>query len=39
MASAIGAEFRDREPVAMKDKLERRDDQRYELDPDSAADS
>lgn len=36
LADAIGAEFRDREPIAMRDKLERRDDRRYELDPDSA---
>lgn len=39
MANAVGAEFRDREPIAMKDKLERRDDQRHELDPDSATDA
>ncbi|WP_416666103.1 DUF6335 family protein [Egbenema bharatensis] len=35
MADAIGVEMRDREPIAMKDKLERRDQKRYELDPDS----
>jgi hypothetical protein len=38
LANAIGVEFRDREPMAMRDKLERRDDRRYELDPDSAKD-
>ncbi|PSB19835.1 hypothetical protein C7B76_06830 [filamentous cyanobacterium CCP2] len=36
MADAIGVELRDREYVAVKDKLQRRDDRRYELDPDSA---
>ncbi len=35
VADAIGVEMRDREPIAMKDKLDRRDEQRYELDPNS----
>lgn len=39
LATAAGIETRDRHPIRTHDLLEQRDEQRWELDPDSAGDS
>ncbi|MGP1384928.1 MAG: DUF6335 family protein [Thainema sp.] len=38
LAEAAGIEVRDRKPIQTRDDLERRDQNRWQLDPDSAAD-
>jgi len=38
VAGAMGVEIGDRKPVRMTDMLERRDDSRWELDPESSDD-
>lgn len=38
LADTMGVEIANEEPVKMKEKLEQRDQNRWQLDPDSAAD-
>ncbi len=38
LADAIGVEMDDSQPLEMKEKLEERDRERWQLDPDSAED-
>ncbi|MGB3536102.1 MAG: DUF6335 family protein [Microcoleaceae cyanobacterium] len=38
IASEMGVEIANEEPVQMKEKLDQRDEQRWQLDPDSAED-
>ena len=38
IGAAVGLEYQDDEPLAIDDKLEKRDNQRWELDPASAED-
>lgn len=38
LADAVGVDIPEEKPVNMKEKLDQRDEQRWQLDPDSAAD-